>query len=231
VIRDGSERSGATGAEGAGGKRGPTAGFARAGEEPGAPSGLRPLGWQAKRFRRERQRLYEGPRFSESRSLIVCPAWAWMRGESPLGKLVAATHTNRKAASRESGPAVRPALKEAASELASRRTGSVLSREAGRGGYEALFAQGERAMNREALATKGQGRRSDGCARKSTNPYLGRSRLTPERATVPMRQRSEKSAEAVVAVSRSRQGGLPAYRKPKARRAVKGRTQGRANQP
>jgi hypothetical protein len=48
---------------------------------------------------------------------------------------------------------------------------------------------------------------------------------------VPMRQRSEKSAEAVVAVSRSRQGGLPAYRKPKARRAVKGRTQGRANQP
>ncbi len=42
--------------------------------------------------------------------------------------------------------------------------------------------QGERANNREALATKGWRRISDGCAVKVTNPYLGRSRLTPERA-------------------------------------------------
>ena len=35
------------------------------------------------------------------------------------GELVAATHTNRKASSRETGPVARPALKEAGSETAS----------------------------------------------------------------------------------------------------------------
>jgi hypothetical protein len=63
--------------------------------------------------------------------------------------------------------------------------------------------QGERAMDREALATKEPRRRSGGCAEKVTESYLGRSRLTPERVT---QQRSEKSAEAVVA---RRRGPIP----------------------
>lgn len=55
-------------------------------------------------------------------------------------------------------------------------------------------------MNREALATKGERRKSGGCAVKSKDSYLGRSRLTPERATRQTGRRSEKSADAVVAV-------------------------------
>ena len=45
------------------------------------------------------------------------------------------------------------------------------------------LAQGERANDREALSAKGPARRSGGCAVKVTKSYLGRSRLTPERAT------------------------------------------------
>jgi len=63
---------------------------------------------------------------------------------------------------------------------------------------EALRAQGERACDREALATKESGRKSDGCAGKSTHPYLGRPRLMPERGDAEHR-RSEESAEVVVA--------------------------------
>jgi hypothetical protein len=44
-------------------------------------------------------------------------------------------------------------------------------------------AQGERAIDREALSAKGPSRRSGGCAVKVTASYLGRSRLVPERAT------------------------------------------------
>ena len=60
--------------------------------------------------------------------------------------------------------------------------------------------QGERARDREALVTKGKRRRSGGRAAKECDPYLGRSRLMPERATVS--SRSEKSAEAVVVCSK-----------------------------
>jgi len=80
------------------------------------------------------------------------------------GELVAATHTNRKATSRETGSAARPMPKEAGSETASRRTGSTHSKQHRVRRIEALCAQGERAFDREALATKGPGRKSDGCA-------------------------------------------------------------------
>jgi hypothetical protein len=57
--------------------------------------------------------------------------------------------------------------------------------------------QGEWAMNHEALVIKARWRRCGGCAMKECDPYLGRSRLVPERATAS--SRSEKSAKAVVA--------------------------------
>ena len=44
--------------------------------------------------------------------------------------------------------------------------------------------QGERAVNRKALVTKARRRRCGGCAMKVCDPYLGRSRLVPERVTV-----------------------------------------------
>jgi hypothetical protein len=62
---------------------------------------------------------------------------------------------------------------------------------------EGVAEQGERAKNREALVIKARWRRCGGCAMKECDPYLGRSRLMPERATVS--SRSEKSAEVVVA--------------------------------
>ena len=71
------------------------------------------------------------------------------------GELVAATHTNRKATSRHAGPAARSALKEAGSELASRRTGSAPSISSWRAADMRRPGQGERAKDREALATKG----------------------------------------------------------------------------
>jgi hypothetical protein len=45
--------------------------------------------------------------------------------------------------------------------------------------------QGERARNREALATKGEPCRSGARAGTVDESYLGRSRLAPERATGP----------------------------------------------
>ena len=62
---------------------------------------------------------------------------------------------------------------------------------------EGAADRGERAMNREALVIKARWRKCGGCAMKECNPYLGRSRLVPERATVS--SRSEKAAEVVVA--------------------------------
>jgi RNA-directed DNA polymerase len=64
-------------------------------------------------------------------------------------------------------------------------------------------------MDREALATKDGRRRSGGCAEKSTNPYLGRSRFAPERVTSPTRGRSEKSAEVVVVAAEVGRKGNP----------------------
>ena len=61
---------------------------------------------------------------------------------------------------------------------------------------EGAAKQGERAKNREALVIKAMWRKCGGCAMKECDPYLGRSRLVPERATVS--SRSEKSAEVVV---------------------------------
>ena len=62
---------------------------------------------------------------------------------------------------------------------------------------EGAAEQGERAKSREALVIKAKWRRSGGCAAKECDPYLGRSRLMPERATVL--SRSEKAAAVVVA--------------------------------
>ena len=57
------------------------------------------------------------------------------------------------------------------------------------------LAQGERALDCEALATKGPARRPDGRARKSTIPYLGRSRLTLEKATPVERPNGARSQQ------------------------------------
>ncbi len=46
-----------------------------------------------------------------------------------------------------------------------------------------VVTQGERAIFREALATKESLRKSGGGAGKVTEPYLGRSRFMPERVT------------------------------------------------
>jgi len=62
--------------------------------------------------------------------------------------------------------------------------------------------QGKRAYDREALATKETPRRSGARAGTVDASYLGRSRLTPERATWCQgftTARSEKSAAAIVA--------------------------------
>ena len=48
---------------------------------------------------------------------------------------------------------------------------------------EGAAKQGEWAKNRKALVTKVRWRRCGGCATKVCDPYLGRSRLVPERAT------------------------------------------------
>jgi hypothetical protein len=58
-------------------------------------------------------------------------------------------------------------------------------------------SRGERAINRETPATKGERRRFGGSAVKSMDPYLGRPRFTPERATWK-EERSEESAEGIV---------------------------------
>ena len=84
-------------------------------------------------------------------------------------------------------------------------------------------------MDREALATKGERRRSGDCAGKVTNPYLGRSRLTPERVT--LKKRSEKSAEAVVAAKWLDRDALESSPEVENQRAAKGRTAGRELRP
>ena len=61
---------------------------------------------------------------------------------------------------------------------------------------EGAAEQGERAKDRKALVIKAKWRRSGGCAAKECDPYQGRSRFMPERATVL--NRSEKSAAVVV---------------------------------
>ena len=62
--------------------------------------------------------------------------------------------------------------------------------------------QGERSRNRKALVIKAKRRRSGGCAVKECVLTWGRSRLMSERAT--MMNRSEKSAEAVLAADKER---------------------------
>jgi len=94
----------------------------------------------------------------------------------------------------------RESLKEAGSE-----TCGATNRNRIRGGGN----QGERASDREALATKETSRRSGARAGTVDDSYLGRSRLTPERATVSRETaRSEKSAAAVVAAGFG-EGGPP----------------------
>ena len=62
---------------------------------------------------------------------------------------------------------------------------------------EGTAEQGERATSREDLVIKAKRCKSGGCAVKECVPYLGRSHLMPERAT--MLNRREKSAAVVVA--------------------------------
>ena len=47
---------------------------------------------------------------------------------------------------------------------------------------EGATKQGERARDRKVLVTKARRRKCGGCAMKVCDPYLGRSRLVPERA-------------------------------------------------
>jgi hypothetical protein len=56
---------------------------------------------------------------------------------------------------------------------------------------QGVVVQGERAEDREALTAKEPLRKSGGCAVKVTESYLGRSRLTPERATLSSGARSQ----------------------------------------
>jgi hypothetical protein len=54
---------------------------------------------------------------------------------------------------------------------------------------EGAAGQGEWARNREALVIKAKWRKCGGCAMKECDPYLGRSRLVPERvAAMPERE-------------------------------------------
>lgn len=96
--------------------------------------------------------------------------------------MVAPTRATRKATN------VSASLKEADSE-----TCGVTNRNRIEGGVN----QSERAANREALAIKETLRKSGTRAGTADDSYLGRARLTSERATVP--HRSEQSAAAVVA--------------------------------
>ena len=56
---------------------------------------------------------------------------------------------------------------------------------------EGAAKQGEWAQNHEALVTKAKWRTCAGCAMKECDSYLGRSRLTPERATALPQARSQ----------------------------------------
>jgi hypothetical protein len=56
---------------------------------------------------------------------------------------------------------------------------------------EGVAKQGEWAGNHEALVIKARRRRCGGCAMKECDPYLGRSRLMPERATAQAGARSQ----------------------------------------
>ena len=51
--------------------------------------------------------------------------------------------------------------------------------------------QGEGANNLEAFVTQGRRCRLGGCAMKVCDPYLGRSRFVPERATTQVGARSQ----------------------------------------
>ena len=66
--------------------------------------------------------------------------------------------------------------------------------------------QGDWAINQEALVIKARWCISGGCAVKECGPYLGRSHLMPERAT--MSSRCEKSAAVVVAQVGSHNNGI-----------------------
>ena len=83
----------------------------------------------------------------------VVPSMGMERRRKSSGKLIAATHMNRKATSRVTGPAVRLALKEAGSELAGRRTETTS----------------------EAAKTRASGLLSAKLSRSRVEPYMWRS--------------------------------------------------------
>src|SRR6266516_4381633 len=131
-----------------------------------------------------------------------------------MGELVAATPSEPQGADREGS-----------AERSGERSREPTNRNRIRG--EAV--QGERACNREALAIKGRRRRSGGCAVKATNPYLGRSRLTPERATPRGGARSQQRP--YERRGSQDQGWPPPTGVPQARASAKGRTSRRAGRP
>ncbi len=92
-------------------------------------------------------------------------------------------------------------------EVGAERSGERIRGSTNRNRIRGAADQGERACDREALATKGQAasiRRSCG---ERHGSYLGSARLTPERATPTWR--SEQSAEAVVAEQKLARVGQP----------------------
>jgi hypothetical protein len=140
-------------------------------------------GWQHKwqHLTRNRPAVAVGPLFSCAQHGPLTRRW------KSSGELVATTRANRRAMTAREAP------KEAASE-----TCGVTNRNrmGGEGNH------GQRANDREALATKETTRRSGTRAGTANESYLGRSRLTSERTTPVARScrgRSQKSAAAIVA--------------------------------
>jgi hypothetical protein len=99
---------------------------------------------------------------------MVRPAWAHTCGCKSRHKLVTASEVKRNCArATERG-------KEA---------WSINREPMNKNRIEGVAKQGEWAIDHEALVTKAKWRRCGGCAMKVCDPYLGRSRLVPERAT------------------------------------------------
>ena len=68
-------------------------------------------------------------------------------------------------------------------EAGAERSGEQNREPTNRNRIRGAETQGERPNDRKALVTKGSSVDLGGCAGNDTKPYLGRSRLTPERAT------------------------------------------------
>lgn len=113
---------------------------------------------------------------------MVCPAWAHSYGCKSRRKLITTSEVKRNCMrATECG-------KEA---------WNINCEPMNKNRIRGTAKQGDWAINQEALVIKARWCISGGCAVKECGPYLGRSHLTPERAT--MSSRREKSAVVVVA--------------------------------